>query len=174
MHSFIYQIKAINRPTNDELIDEDYFDESYLNEHGVDYMTLLEDGSERRNDALENLKEILPESMFKVDGDCIEVISDGKEVFEAWKKYMLELVSNMEYQLEVKTADDFCHDFCGVGSYLVEKNAKTLINTYSLFYSLDEDGSVFETLSSGTSLVLFAKRYVGKKLYVGSIFDYHW
>ena len=170
MHSFIYQIKAINRPTNDELIDEDYFDDSYYNEHGIDYMTLLEDGSERRNDALENLKEILPESMFKVDGDCIEVLSDGKEVFEAWKEELLELVTNMEYDME----GGLHYSFCSLGEYSIKTQSRSLFPTDSLFSLFDEEGDIWETLERSTALVLFAKRYVGKKLYVGSIFDDHW
>ena len=165
MHSRIFQLSTKRLP-EEEWITDLSISEADMGYHGIDYCG---ENYDREND-LERLANVLPKEVFKVEGDKIEIISDGSCLWEAHKAKMIEVIKNMEY-LGGETP---YQSFFNLGGYKITCMAKNMLDTDFLFYIDDWNGCC------GTSNDLLhyaihamASKDYPKVLYVNGILDYH-
>lgn len=160
MHSTIYQLST-ERLDKDEWINENTFLEGY-GEHGIDYTNADVD----RDWQLEKLSDILPKSVFKVEGDKITILNNGECLFEQYKKDLQEILDKMTYNCGRDSA-------LGIGAYRLSQRAMKIIDTSSLFHIPE-----WNWLDTSNTLIEYAN-YVFEKdkpkiLYVNGILDYHY
>lgn len=119
----------------------------------------VETSKEREKD-LASLKATLPTSMFRMEEDEIEIISDGKEVVENWIAQNREMTDNLSYK-SVMTFPTLL---------MLKNKLKSMIDLDYKFitdyadYTQDSTAFVQDCISN----------YQGKKLYVCGIINYHY
>lgn len=152
MHGRIFEIREERLPR------EEWMNETYLYDEDTSFADFYNDSEDREED-LKWLKDTLPSSMFKMEGDEIEIISDGKEVVEKF----IERLKNAAGELSYDSV---------VGSQSIHRLK------YKLKGALHED-FMFRTdyadycHNSTEFLKDCINIYQGKKLYVCGIIDYH-
>lgn len=165
MHSRIFQLSTKRLP-KDEWIDDNYFVDDYAY-FGIDYTGESED---RKGD-IEWLKEILPEKMFKVEGNKITIINNGECLFGEYKKDLIKKATNLIFEAGEEPGA-VLHSFVGVGAYEISQRAKRIIDTDMLF-SIEG----WNNLGYSNDLVEYAhfvfKNGKSKTLYINGILDYH-
>ena len=152
MHGRIFEIREKRLPR------EEWMNETHLYDEDVSFACYYND-SEDREDDLRWLKETLPSSMFRMEGDEIEIISDGKEVVEKWIERMKEEVNKLDYESVLMGFPITCVK-CKVGGMLHED------------FRFRTDYSDYFHDSTEFALDCI-KNYQGKKLYVCGIIDFH-
>lgn len=162
MHSRIFQLSTENLP-QDEWINYDSISDLDMGRYFIDYCVR----TDYYEDDLKRLAEILPKRVFKVEGRKIEIVSDGSCLFEQYKKDLLWMVSEMQFD-----SGDF--QFLGFAPYAIADRARRIINTDFLFYMEDWSGGVgtTETLISYAFNAMNDERYP-KTLYINGILNYH-
>lgn len=165
MHSRIFQLSAERLP-EDEWIDESNISEYDMGFNGIDYCRISED----REDDLEWLANVLPKEVFKVEGDRIEIISDGSCLWEAHKAQMIDTVKNMEYT----GAENPRQNFFALGDYILARMAKNMLDTDFLFY-IDGWNGCCSKSNDLLHYALYAMKNDNspRVLYVNGILDYH-
>lgn len=153
MHGRLFEIRE-QRLDRDEWITEEAF---YNEETGswCDWMVVSED----RERDLEWLKSALPASIFKVEGDEIEIISDGKEFVEEWIEKLKSKVNSLTYEKAMSF----------LGLYQIKNGLNNMIDNDFMFYT-----DYSEYAHNPTEFIQDCLcNYQGKKLYVCGIIDYH-
>ena len=153
MHGRLFEIRE-QRLDRDEWITESAF---YEEETGnwCDWVMVSED----REGDLEWLKSALPASIFKVEGDEIEIISDGKEFVEEWIEELKKKVNSLTYEKAMSFS----------GLYQIKWSLSNMLNNDFMFYS-----DYSEYAHNPTEFIQDCLcNYQGKKLYVCGIIDYH-
>ena len=153
MHGRLFEIRE-KRLDRDEWITEGSF---YNEETGswCDWMMV----SESREEDLEWLKSALPASIFKVEGDEIEIISDGKEFVEEWIEELKKKVNSLTYEKAMSFS----------GLYQIKSSLSNMLHNDFMFYS-----DYNENAHNPTGFIQDCLcHYQGKKLYVCGIIDYH-
>lgn len=162
MHSRIFQLSTRRIPEED-WINENSFDFETYGRFGIDYVSVLVD----RENSLDWLKDVLPEKMFKVEGDKITILNDGSCLFEGYKNDLMEMVNKLTFVGDVQNS------FLGIGAFKIEHRAKKIINTDFLF-SIED----WTELDTPNDLVGYCYDTFHsdkpKILYVNGILDYHY
>lgn len=165
MHSRIFQLSEKRLP-EDEWIDESNISEYEMGVNGIDYCRISED----REDDLEWLANVLPKEVFKVEGDRIEIISDGSCLWEAHKAQMLDVIKNMEYS----GSENPRQNFFALGDYILARMAKNMLGIDFLFY-IDCWNGCCSKSNDLLHYALYAMKNetASRVLYVNGILDYH-
>lgn len=153
MHGRIYEIRT-QRLNNELWMNEtDLYDE--VDGSWCDYVA----DSDDRKDDLEWLKSALPKSIFKVEGDVVEVISDGREFVDEWIDDLKKEVNALSYD---KFTDlmDVCH---------IKMKMNNMIG-FDMMFKTDYSDYPHNPTSFIKDCI---NQYQGKKLYVCGIVDYH-
>lgn len=138
---------------------EDWLKEDDLYDEDLNFCDYVSDSEDRAYD-LEWLKESLPPSIFKVNGDEIEIVSDGKEHIEEWLKRVRKEVESLSYESVLS----------GFDIYGLRNTLKNVFNVDFMFYT---DYSSY-CHDSFDFLMDCINNYQGKKLYVCGILDYRY
>lgn len=152
MHGRIFEIREQRMPKEEWLNETDLYDED------TSFADYYRD-SEDREDDLEWLKSALPSSMFKMEGDEIEIISDGKEIMEKFIDRIKAEANELSYESVVK----------GVQKYKLGLALKGALHSDFMFYT-DTAGYCHDSTEFLTDCINYCQ---GKKLYVCGILDYH-
>ena len=153
MHGRLFEIREQRLP-EDEWMCVDHFYE----EDTSSWCDWMQD-SECREDDLEWLKESLPSSIFKVEGDEIEIISDGKDFVEGW-------ISEVKKKTDELTYESFTSF---MSTWYIRNKLKNMIDSDFMFKTDYED-----YVHNPTDFIRECiTQYQGKKLYVCGIIDYH-
>lgn len=165
MHARIYQLNTERLPKED-WINEYTFEPDHLNQFLVDYVN--DNREEHRNEDLKWLKELLPETTFKMEGDEITIIGDGRESFYEWRLKAFSLLNNMNY-------DSWARN----DSYKLLNMGRKIIDTDHLFYIEDWSGlgwvnTLFEVAKYAHEDMLKSGSEEYPKLYVNGILDFHY
>lgn len=152
MHGRIFEIREERLPR------EEWMNETHLYDEDTSFADCYND-SEDREDDLQWLKEALPSSMFRMEGDEIEIISDGKEVVEKWIERMKKEVNKLDYESVVKSSE----------TYRIKYMMKGMLHEDFMFRT-----DYADYCHNSTDFVMDCiNNYQGKKLYVCGILDYH-
>lgn len=159
MHSTIFQLST-ERLSEDKWINENTFLEDY-GKFGIDYTNEDID----RQEAIERLAEILPKSVFKVEGDKVTILNNGECLFEQYKKDLQQILDKMTYNKDIDSA-------LSLGAYRLFKRAMRIIDCNSLFHIPD-----WNWLGTSNDVLEYAnyafEKGKPKVLYIGGILDYH-
>ena len=166
MHSRIFQLSP-TKLDKDEWLGISDISEFSMGLFGIDYVS---DYDIDRNWDLENLAHVLPKEVFKVEGDKIEIISDGSCLWEAHKKKMLDLLNSMEYCGGEKPS----RSYLSFGGYSIARMGKNMLDIDYLFYIDNWDGGI----GTANDLLEYAIQAMKDDkfpnvLYINSILDYH-
>ena len=154
MHGRIFEIREERLPREEWMKASDFYEEDTRG--WCDYLH----DSEDRKDDLDWLKSGLPSSIFKLDGDKIEIISDGKEFVEEWIAELKEEVNKLTY-------DTFTQ---GVAATKVKTKLNSMIKSGFMFYT---DYACYP--HNPTSFIRDCiTAHQGKTFYVCGIIDYHY
>ena len=157
MRSRIFQLSTERLP-KDEWIDEISISDADMGYYGIDYYG----ETETYEEDLKHLAEILPKEVFKVEGNKITILSDGSCLFEQYKKELLEMVQEMDF-----------NSFLNTAPFKIKEKAKKIIPTDYLFYIQDWGGY----LETSNALIEYAANAVRegkpKELYINGILYYH-
>lgn len=165
MHSRIFQLST-KRLDKEEWINEDDISEADMGYNGIDYCFESDD----REEDLKWLANHLPKEVFKVEGDRIEIISDGSCLWEAHKTKMIDAIKNMAYT----GGESAYQDFFALGGYIIARMAKNMLGLDFLFY-IDDWNECCGKSNDLLQYVLYAMEddKHSKVLYVNGILDYH-
>lgn len=159
MHSTIFQLST-ERLSKDKWINEDTF----LEEHGkfgIDYTYEYKD----REYAINMLADILPKSVFKVEGDNVTILNNGDCLFEQYKKDLQQILDKMTYNKDIDSA-------LALGAYRLSKRALRIIDCNTLFHITD-----WNWLGTSNDILEYAnfvyEKGNPKVLYINGILDYH-
>lgn len=166
MHSRIFQLSTKRLP-EEKWIDESNISESDMGYLGIDYCRV----SNNREEDLEWLAECLPKDVFKVEGDRIEIISDGSCLWEAHKAKMLDVIKNMEYS----GSGNPRQNFFALGDYTIARMAKNMLGIDFLFYidCWDQCCGRSNDLLHYALYAMKDDKDCPRTLYVNGILDYH-
>lgn len=153
MHGRIFEIREGKLDKEDWLKEDDLYDEDL---NFCDYFY----DSENREDDLKWLKECLPPSIFKVNGDEIEIVSDGKEHIEEWLKEVQKRAAALSYENVTSCSE-------------TDKVRNLLKNVFNVDFMFYTDYSSY-CHDSFNFLMDCINNYQGKKLYVCGILNYHY
>lgn len=152
MHGRIFEIRE------QRLDREEWMNETYLYDQDTSFADYYYD-SENREDDLQWLKDTLPSSMFRMNGDEIEVISDGKEVVEKWIERMKDEVNKLNYESTLKKPL----------THRIKYKLKGMLHEDFLFCT-----DYADYIHDSTDFVKDCiNHYQGKKLYVCGIIAFH-
>lgn len=153
MHGRIFEIREERLPR------EEWMNETYFYDEDTSFADYYKDSEDREGD-LQWLKQTLPPSMFRMEGDEIEVISDGKEVIEKWIERMKEEINKLDYEsvLMFPTTN------------LIKYKMKGMLHEDFMFCT-DYADYCHDSTEFAKDCI---NNYQGKKLYVCGIIDYHW
>lgn len=152
MHGRIFEIREERLPR------EEWMNETHLYDEDTSFADYYIDSEDREGD-LQWLKQTLPPSMFRMDGDEIEIISDGKDVIEKWIERMKKEVDKLDYESVVKFSE----------THRIKYMMKGMLHEDFMFrtdyadYCHDSTAFVKDCINN----------YQGKKLYVCGIIDFH-
>ena len=154
MHGRLFEIREERIP-QDEWVNEF----SFCDEDTSSWCDWMCDSADREDD-LKWLKKVLPTSIFKVDGDEIEIISDGREFVEKWIEDVRELVNRLDYE-----------SFTGYAStWAIERTLQNMIGSDFMFRT-----SYADYAHGSTEFIKYCiNSGKGTKLYVCGIIDYHY
>ena len=153
MHGRLFEIREERRP-QEEWVNESYFYEEETS-NWSDWMQTSED----REGDLKWLKEVLPSSIFKVEGDEIEVISNGREYVEQWIE-----------ELKKKTGELTFESFTGfMSTWYIKNKLNNMLGSDFMFMTDYSDYAHNPTEFIRDCI----NNYQGRKLYVCGIIDYH-
>lgn len=157
MHGRIYQILTKPLPESEWLTAEDFYD---YNDPTIDY---IQSSSCLRTEDLQFLCDILPESLFKMEGDTIEVTTDGHTFMEEVFHRLQDDISELQlYINEPKKISMLL--------YKISRYCDHLFGRSVMFFL---DGAFYA--SSSTDFIMDSLIYhSGQKLYVGAILDFHY
>lgn len=154
MHGRIFELREQILP-KDEWITQYSFCE-HDDRSWYDYMRESDD----REEDLQWLKNVLPPSIFRVSGEVVEIISDGREFVEAWIEELKKEVNALSYD-EFKPWDPL---------YRIQSRMKNMLRADFMFVTDYEDYPHDPT----TFIRHCINQYKGKKLYICGIVDYHY
>lgn len=160
MHSTIFQLST-ERLSEDEWINENTFIEDY-GRFGIDYTN---EGIDREEE-IESLADILPKSVFKVEGDKVTILNNGECLFEQYKRDLQQILDEMTYNKGTSSA-------LASGAYRLSKRALRIIDCNTLFHIPE-----WNWLGTSNDLLEYAnyafEKRKPKTLYICGILDYHY
>lgn len=150
----IFELREERLPKEDWINESDFYE---VDNKFFDWVETAND--EARAEFLIELKNALPASMFKMEGDEITVISDGKEVVEEWIEKIKRMANELTYQsvTTFPTLNQLRYKLKG----MVHEDFK--FQTDYADYAHDSTEFVKDCIAN----------YQGKKLYVCGIVIYH-
>ena len=157
MHGRIYQILTKPLPQSEWLTARQF---DCLDDSTIDY---VRESPSSRTEDLQYLLEVLPTSLFKMEGDTIEVTTDGHTFMEEVFHRLLDDIG--ELQLYTSDPSKFSLFLYKIGCY-----CGNLLGTSVMFCI---DGQAYP--SSSTDFIMDSLLYhSGQKFYIGAILDYHY
>lgn len=152
MHGRIYEFSLERMPQDDWCTEFSFYDNDIS-----DFADWIGSSPSDRGYDLDDLKRILPSSMFKMEGDEIEIISNGEELIENWLYELKEQVNNLDCQ---NWAKEIWH---------IQRKIKNMLDADIMFRNY------YGNILNPTEFIEYCIRYYkGTKLYIGGIVDYHY
>ena len=135
MHGRLFEIRENRLPEDEWMCVEHFYEEDTSS--WCDWMQ----DSECREDDLEWLNESLPSSIFKVEGDEIEIISDGKDFVEGW-------ISEVKKKVDELTYESFTSF---MSTWYIRNKLKNMIDSDFMFKTDYEDSFTTRRTLSGNA-----------------------